>query len=279
MNIVYLNGKFIPIEQAKVSVLDRGFLFGDGVYEVIPVYAGQPFRLPQHLQRLQYSLKEIRLAEPIDSQALKIIIDKLIIENGDGDLAIYLQITRGIAPQRLHTFPAEIQATIFISATRLPRPEIAKLAKGFAAITSEDIRWRRCDIKTISLLPNILMRQQAADVAAIETILIADGNAIEGATSNLFIVKDHTIITPPKGAHILGGITRDYVIELAKNQHLPLRQATISQQELRHADEIWITSSSKEIAPIVKLDNEPVSTGQVGPIWKKMIALYQQALS
>lgn len=275
MTTVYLNGVFLPIEQACVPVLDRGFLFGDGVYEVIPVYGGTLFRLEEHLQRLDHSLAGIRITNPLSRALWRDTLDELVERNGGGDQSIYFQITRGAAPKRDHAFPANVLPTIFMMSTPLaPLPE--DLAQnGIAAITLADIRWQKCDIKAITLLPNVLLRQEAIDHGAAEAILLRDGLAVEGAASNLFIVKDGTIITPPKSPHLLPGITRDLILELAAEHKVPHRETVITEAELRAADEVWLTSSTKEILPVTRLDNSAVSGGKPGPVWAKLIALYQ----
>jgi D-alanine transaminase len=274
MTIVYLNGTFLPMEQATVSVMDRGFIFGDGVYEVIPVYGGHLFRLDQHLQRLARSLAEIRLANPLSSEKWRQCLQELVKLNGDGDQSVYVQITRGAAP-RDHAFPKDVHATVYAASTPL-KPLPADVAdQGVAAIILQDIRWQRCDIKAITLLANILLRQQAVDQGAVEAILVRDGRANEGAASNLFIVKEGVVVTPPKGPFLLPGITRDLILDLATGAGIAHREATISEEDLKTAAEIWLTSSTREILPVTRLDRQPVGTGKPGPIWRRMMALYQ----
>lgn len=275
MTTVYLNGVFLPIDQACVPVLDRGFLFGDGVYEVIPVYGGNLFRLEQHLQRLDHSLAGVRIGNPLSRTLWRDTLDELVERNGGGDQSIYFQVTRGAAPKRDHAFPANVLPTVFMMSTPLA-PLPADLAQnGIAAITLADIRWQMCDIKAITLLPNVLLRQEALDKGAAEAILLRDGLAVEGAASNLFIVKDGAIITPPKGPQLLPGITRDLILELAAAHQVSHREAVITEAELRAADEIWLTSSTREILPVTRLDGQAVSGGKPGPVWTRMIGLYQ----
>jgi len=275
MTTVYLNGVFLPIDQACVPVLDRGFLFGDGVYEVIPVYGGNLFRLEQHLQRLDHSLAGVRIGNPLSRTLWRDTLDELVERNGGGDQSIYFQVTRGAAPKRDHAFPANVLPTVFMMSTPLA-PLPADLAQnGIAAITLADIRWQMCDIKAITLLPNVLLRQEALDKGAAEAILLRDGLAVEGAASNLFIVKDGAIITPPKGPQLLPGITRDLILELAAAHQVSHREAVITEAELRAADEIWLTSSTREILPVTRLDGQAVSGGKPGPVWARMIGLYQ----
>lgn len=275
MSIAYLNGTFLPLEQAQVSVLDRGFLFGDGVYEVIPVYGGRLFRLAHHLKRLRNSLAGVRIASPLDDTQWAGILDELVTRNGGGDQAVYLKVTRGADIKRDHAFPAAVKPTVFAMTSPLPGPRDLAKEAGVSAITLTDIRWKLCNIKAITLLPNVLLRQQAIDAGSTEAILINDGHAIEGAASNLFIVKNGVIITPPNSTALLPGITRDLVLELAANNALPFREADISEAGLFDADEVWLTSSTREISPVVTLDSQHVGNGKPGPIWKRMARLYQ----
>ncbi len=272
---VYLNGRFLPLAEATVSVLDRGFLFGDGVYEVIPVYGGRLFRLDEHLVRLDNSLSGIRLANPLARNAWSDLLERLVSENGGGDLSVYLQITRGAAPKRDHAFPAGVAATVFAMANPLAPPDAALLEAGVSAITLDDIRWRLCDIKAITLLPNVLLRQQAVDASAAEAILIRDGCAVEGAASNLFIVADDVLITPPKGPCLLPGITRDLILELAATHGIATREADIPVATLHRASEVWLTSSTREILPVTRLDQHPVGDGTPGAVWRRMNTHYQ----
>lgn len=268
--IVYLNGQFLPLSQAKVSVMDRGFLFGDGVYEVIPVYGGKPFRLAEHLERLENSLGGIRMISPLRTAEWEAVFSRLI--EGTQDQAIYLQVTRGAPPKRDHAFPKEpVPPTVFAMCSPIaPIP-----AEGVCAITVPDIRWQWCHIKAITLLANVLLRQQAVDQGCAEAILVRDGFAIEGAASNLFVVVDGVVLTPPKGHDILPGITRDLVVEIAKERGTALEERKITLDELQRADEVWLTSSTREILPVVTLDGQPVGEGAPGPVWTRMNALYQ----
>ena len=272
--LIYLNGRFLPQEQAHVSVMDRGFLFGDGVYEVIPAYAGLPFRLKEHLQRLNASLEAIRMSPPLSDEQWRAVFGQLLAQHGNADQQIYLQVTRGAYGKRLHAIPEEVTPTVMAFATDLAvrDPELVK--QGMSVITLDDIRWERCNIKAITLLANILSQQQARDEGAQEAILVRDGLANEGTASNLFIVKEGLIITPPKSQHLLPGITRDLVLELAREAGLPYAEASISVAELENAEEIWITSSTKEVMPVTRLNGRPVDNGHPGPIWEKLDALY-----
>lgn len=272
--IVYLNGQFLPIEEAYVPVLDRGFIFGDGVYEVIPVYSKHPFRLREHLTRLEQSLASLRLENPHPLPIWEKLILALIEQNTADDQSIYLQVTRGPAP-RDHAFPKDSVPTVFMMSNPLVVSTPAQVAQGVSAISSKDIRWDRCDIKAIALLPNVLLRQMAVDVGSVETILFRDGILTEGAASNIFAVENGVILGPPKDQHMLPGITYDLVIEMAKANHMPLEIGYFEEARIREADELWITSSTKEILAIVTLDGKPVGNGKPGPIFHRMYQLYQ----
>ncbi|HLQ24692.1 MAG TPA: D-amino acid aminotransferase [Acidiferrobacterales bacterium] len=275
MQCVYLNGKLLPPDQALISPFDRGFIFGDGVYEVIPVYGGRLFRLKQHLQRLENSLNAISLKNPMRAEAWEAVFIRLIKENAGGDLSIYLQITRGVAA-RDHAFPTDTIPTVFVYAQKLKYPDQSQLASGVAAITLPDTRWMRCDIKAICLLPNAMMRQRAAEEGAAEAILIRDHFITEGAASNVFIVSRGRLITPPKGQFILPGVTRDLVLELASASNVACIEQAINETEFFSADEIWMTSSTKEILPITRVDGKAVGAGKPGPLHARMYALYQE---
>ncbi len=271
---VFLNGKFLPESQAHVSVLDRGFIFGDGIYEVIPVYGGKLFRFDEHMSRLQNSLDAIKIINPLSGDEWKKTLIELIHLNGDGDLSLYLQITRGSA-KRDHAIPENPTPTVFAMCNELKPLATEIINEGVAAITIDDIRWSRCHIKATSLLPNILLRQEALDQGAAEAILIRDDQATEGAASNLFAVIDGVVTTPPKGPMLLPGITRDLVLELAKNNALPCQEKTISLTELKQADEIWLTSSTKEILSVTQLDKKTIANGKPGPLYQQLLTLYQ----
>ncbi len=274
MNIVYLNNEFLSADQACVPVLDRGFIFGDGVYEVIPAYGGKLFRLDEHLQRLQNSLSAVRIPNPLNHAGWGAMLNELIAQNEGDEQSLYLQVTRGSA-QRDHAMPDDPVPTVFAMSNPLHPVSQHIREHGVAAITLDDIRWQRCHIKAISLLPNILLRQEALDQDAAEAILIRDGVATEGAASNLFIVNGGMLVTPPTGPFLLPGITRDLILELARANNIPHCEKNISRDELRSADEIWLTSSTKEILPVTRLDDAPIASGQPGPLFQRMLALYQ----
>lgn len=271
---VYLNGRFLPLEQAQISVLDRGFIFGDGVYEVIPAYSGHAFRLQEHLARLQRSLECVRLQNPYTSVQWQELVRELVAHNEPEDQSIYIHVTRGVAP-RDHAFPANTAPTVFILSSPLVTPPAAQIENGVAAVSARDIRWDRCDIKAIALLPNVLLRQQAIDAGAAETVLFRDGILTEGAASNIFAVEHGVILAPPKDHHMLPGITYDLVLELAAAHGVPAQIGYFNETRIRAADELWLTSSTKEVLAIVTLDGEPVADGKPGPLHRKMYGWYQ----
>ncbi len=275
MSTAWLNGRFLPLADAHVSVLDRGFLFGDGIYEVIPVYGGRLFRLSQHLKRLRNSLDGVRISNPMSDSEWEAMLNELVARNEGSDQAVYLQVTRGAAPKRDHAFPTGVQPTVFGMSNALTVNRDAAAVQGVRAITLDDIRWSLCNLKAITLLPNVMLRQQAIEADTAEAILINNGKAIEGAASNLFIVKNGLLITPPNSNCLLPGVTRDLVIELAANNGIPYREADIPADDLLQADEIWLTSSTREISPVIQLDNTAVGDGKPGPLWNKMIVLYR----
>lgn len=274
MPLVYLNGEFLPLAAARIPVMDRGFLFGDGVYEVIPVYDRQPFRPREHLDRLQHSLDGIRLANPHTPTQWQGLIDRIVAAAEWQDQGIYLQVTRGTGP-RDHAFPQVARPTVFIMPMPLPPPAAEAVAEGVGAVTASDNRWLRCDLKVTSLLPNVLLRQLSVDAGCAETVLIRDGFLSEGAASSVFVVRDGIILAPPKSSLMLPGITYDVVLELATRENLPHALRAITETELRGAEEIWLTSSTKEVLAVTRLDGQPVGNGRPGPIFRRMHALYQ----
>ena len=273
---VYLNGRFLPLAEAGISPLDRGFLYGDGVYEVIPVYSRQAFRIDEHLRRLQATLDGIHLANPLAVDAWKSLIFKLIDAAPWEDQSIYLQVTRGADDKRDHAFPpASVPPTVFAFASPLVTTPAEIRAQGVAAITVTDLRWGRCDLKVVSLLANVLARQQAVEQGCAEALLIRDGYLKEGAASNIFVVRDDLLLAPPKTHLMLPGITYDVILELAQTHGQPVKIGEIPEAELRAADEVWMTSSTKEILAITTLDGQPVGNGQPGPLGQRMWQWYQ----
>jgi len=273
---VYLNGQFMPIDEAHIPVLDRGFIFGDGVYEVIPVYSRFAFRLAEHLRRLQYSLDGIRLTNPHSDQEWTKLISDLIERNTAEDQYLYLHITRGVA-KRDHAFPnPAVQPTVFMMSNPLFTPPAALLTSGVRAISAPDNRWLNCDIKAISLLPNVLLRQMAIDAGCAETILIRDDDFMtEGSASNIFLVKNGVLLAPPKDNLMLPGITYDVLLEIAVANSIPYEVRKIAKEEIFNADELLLTSSTKEVLAITTLDNKPVGDGQPGMMFAKLHKYYQ----
>jgi len=271
----------MPIEEAKISVLDRGFIFGDGVYEVIPVYSRKAFRLESHLRRLHHSLDAIRLDSPHSDVEWASIINELITRNKEPDQYLYLHITRGVA-KRDHAFPIPpVKPTVFMMSNPLLTPPAALLQSGVSAVSAEDNRWLRCDIKAISLLPNVMLRQLAVDAGCAETILIrresVGGGSFmtEGAASNIFVVKNGQLLAPPKDNLMLPGITYDVVLEIAAANNIPHEVRRIAAAEVFIADELLLTSSTKEVLAITSLDGKPVGTGKPGAMFSRLYGLYQ----
>lgn len=274
----YLNGEFMPLEEAKISPMDRGFIMGDSVYEVIPVYHfSHPFHLHQHLDRLEENLAAVRISLDMTRADWELLIETLLEKNQNQgpNQRIYLQITRGVSMLRSHGFPEPTPSpTIFGYSRGISYHSPATMNQGFTAITAKDTRWDHCNIKTNSLVANELLFQQAKSAGGADAILIRDGWVTEGSSSNVFIVKNDAIITPPLSQHVLGGITREIVIELAQTHGLTIKQQPISEADLRNADEIWITSSTRPIYAIIELDGQPVGNGKPGPLWRSMIDIY-----
>ena len=272
--MIYLNGEFMPIEDARIPVLDRGFIFGDGVYEVIPVYSRHPFRLTEHLRRLQDSLDSIKLANPNDDATWTRLIGRLVELNEPEDQSLYMHITRGPA-KRDHAFPKEIHPTVFLMSNPLTMPPRQQVSEGVQAITAVDNRWLRCDIKAIALLPNVLLRQEAVEAGCVEAVLLRDGFMTEGAASNIFVVRNNILLAPPKNHLMLPGITYDVVLELARANGIRHEVREIAEAELRSAQEIWLTSSTREVLAITRLDDAAVGNGKPGRMFSQMYSLYQ----
>ena len=273
--IVYLNGDFLPLEEAKVPVLDRGFIYGDGVYELIPVYGRRPFRLPHHLARLQRSLDGIRLANPHTVPEWSELVAELVAKQPFDDQGVYFQVTRGVA-KRDHAFPAGVAPTVFMMSNPLATPSAEQVERGVAVVTAEDNRWHRCDLKTTSLVGNVLMRQLAADSGAIETVMFRDGWLTEASASNVLIVTREVIVAPPKDNLILPGITYDAAEEFAREAGLPFEQRPIGRAEALAADEMWLSSSTKEVLAVTTLDGAPFGGGRPGPLFRQVHAIFQR---
>jgi len=274
--IVYLNGKFLPIGKASISVLDRGFLFGDGVYEVVPVFGSHQLRVDEHLLRLQNSLNRVGISNPCSNSEWKNIFNTILEKNPGADRSIYLQITRGVEPIRDLSSQDDVSQTVFLMVSHHSPAQISQLEKGLEVVTLEDFRWNACEIKSISLIANVMLRQSANAEKVSDAILLRSGFVTEGTSSNVFIVKNNILITPPKSTHLLPGITRDLVLELAEQNKLPHEIREIPERELVDADEVWLTGSIREIAPVIKLNNKPVGKGAAGEVWRRMIDIYQQ---
>jgi D-alanine transaminase len=273
--MVYLNGEFMRIEDAKISVLDRGFIFGDGVYEVIPTYSKRPFRLAEHLARLQSSLDAIGIANPHAAAKWTELVTGIVAGNPWEDQNVYIQVTRGVA-KRDHAFPKGLKPTVFLMASELVTPSAELMKTGAKAIVLPDFRWLRCDIKSTSLLGNCMLRTEAADAGCAEAILVRDGELTEASASNVFVVKHGTVLAPPKSHMILPGITYDVVLEILRGNAIPHEVRPVKENELRFADEVWVTSSSREVLPITTLDGKPVGSGKPGAVGARVYALYQQ---
>jgi len=274
---IYLNGDFMPLAEARIPVLDRGFIFGDGVYEVIPVYSRQAFRLAEHLRRLQHSLDGIRLANPHSESEWTAILRELIDRNAPDDQYLYLHVTRGVA-RRDHPFPnPPVSPTVFVMSNPLTTPSPELLGTGVSAVSATDNRWLRCDIKAISLLPNVLLRQLAVDAGCAEAVMFReDAFLTEGAASNIFVVRDGVLLAPPKDNLMLPGITYDVVLELAAAHGIPHEVRRIGKGEVKAADELLMTSSTREVLAITRLDGQPVGEGTPGPMFARLYALYQE---
>mgnify|MGYP000253533875 CR=1 FL=1 len=271
--IVYLNGDYIEKSSAKISVLDRGFLFGDGIYEVIPVYAGKAFRLTEHLSRLDYCANVIGLNCDIDHNTWQTIIETVIERNGGGNLSIYLQLTRGVTAVRNHAFPKKTPPTLLVMSSPL-NVDIKELSAINVTLLN-DIRWQHCNIKSTSLLGGILLNQQAHALGFSEAILHRDGLITEATTSNVFIVNNGTIFTPNKSQYLLGGITRDLIIELAIKHHISVVESDVKMEQLAAADEVWISSSSREISAVTQIDDKIVGNGNIGKLTIQMHQIFQ----
>ncbi|WP_298053458.1 D-amino acid aminotransferase [uncultured Paenalcaligenes sp.] len=275
--IVYLNGDYTRLADAKVSVLDRGFIFGDGIYDVVPAYKGQAFRMDEHLGRLERSLKLIGLEVNYTRQDWeKLVLDMLARVSQGQDCMVYLHVTRGAA-KRDHAFPANATPTVFCMVTPFERPSVAR-EKGLTAISIPDVRWLMCHIKSISLLGNVLARQQAVDAGVDEVIQFRDGYMTEGSSTNIWVVKDGVLLAPPRDNLILEGIRYRLLEELAAKAGIPFEARPISEAEVEAADELLLTSATKEVLPILQYNGKPVGTGQLGPVYQALRAGYDQIL-
>jgi len=274
--VVYLNGQFVPISQASVSVLDRGFIFGDGIYDVIPVYQRKLFRPQQHLDRLTRSLAAVGIDNIYSHEQWLQIISNLLEKSEGADLLVYIQVTRGVAI-RSHAFPLNTKPTVFIMVNAMSPPSKETRERGVACVTMQDVRWLRCDIKSTSLLGNVLAAQNAAQHSALETIQFRDGYLTEASASNVWIVKNHTLLGPKKNNLVLEGIRYGLFEELCEKHGIPMEMRAISQEEVFDADEVLLSSATKEVLPVILIDSKPVGLGKPGPMYAKLYAIYQEA--
>jgi len=272
--ICYLNGHYLPLAEARVSPLDRAFLFGDAVYEVLPIYASRPFRLREHLDRLNRSLTGIRMSAPLSHADWAQLCQELISRNSARDAYLYLQVTRGAEFGRNHAWPEGLQPTLFAYVTALEPLSPSFLEQGVSAVTATDTRWARRDIKSTALLANILLKKLSADAGAFETIMLENGELTEGSSTTVHVVTAGVIHTPPNGRHILPGTTRDVVAELAVRLRVPSESSRVSEAELRAADEIWLAFATRGVLPVTTLDGAPVGAGKPGPLFKRMRAAF-----
>lgn len=271
-NIVYLNGDYLDLQDAKISPLDRGFLFGDSVYEVVPVYNNKPFAAKEHLDRLTNSLSALHMTQPMNEQQWMDIFTYILSCSSFDEKMIYIQVTRGTYPNRSHAIPDDLSPTVFVAALPITRNSIIK--EGISAITVKDQRWANCRIKATTLLPNVLAKDAAEQQSTQDAIFIRDGYALEGTASNLFIVKNNKVFTTPLSANILPGITRKIVIDLLKSHHVDIEEKMITLDDLKKADEVWLTGSVLEIAPVILVDHCAIGHGEVGPVYKRIARLY-----
>jgi D-alanine transaminase len=272
--VCWLNGTFLPLAQARISPLDRGFLFADAVYEVLPVYAGRPFLFGEHMARLERSLGEIRMAMPLTRPEWAALLTELVARNGGGDMYLYVHVSRGAEEGRNHALNPALAPTVFLMAAPLPPLDQAAREAGVAAVTLPDQRWGRCDIKSTALLANVLAKSVAADQGATEAILLADGWLREGSSSSVLVVRGGTLSAPPYGPEILPGTTRDLAIRLCARAVIPVRIAPVSEHDLRHADEILLGFATRGILAVTRLDGAPVGGGRPGPVGARLQELF-----
>jgi D-alanine transaminase len=275
LSICYLDGTLLPLREARISPLDRSFLFGDGVYEVIPARRGNPRRLAANLARLSHSLAALCIANPHSDEQWSALVHEVISANGGGDVYVYLQVSRGAEYGRNHAPLPQVPPLVFAFCAPLPLPSAEVLENGVRCITATDIRWARCDIKSVALLANVLLRQQAIDAGAGETILLRDGQLTEASASSVCVIIDGQIRCPPESPRLLPGTTRGLISELAAQHGIPCRTLPISERELRTAAEIWLTAATRGAIAVTRLDGAPVGDGRPGPLWRRMHALLE----
>ena len=280
--LCYLNGEYLPLTEARISPLDRGFLYADAVYEVMPVYGGRPFRFAAHAERLARSLAGISMEDPHTREDWRAIIGALISRNGGGDQYVYWQVTRGAQLGRTHAPLPHIARTVFAFCAPWPHPPPDLLENGIGCVTAADTRWARCDIKSTALLANVLLRQLSVDAAASETILLRDGELTEASASAVHVVLGGEVLMPPNSHRILPGTTRSAVEELAARAAIPCRLQPVSEAQLRAADEVWVSAATREVQPVTSLDGHPIGSGRPGPQWRRVyeeLQRYKQELA
>lgn len=273
--ICHLNGTLLPLRDARVSPLDRSFLFGDGVYEVAAARAGQPRRLAANLARLRRSLSELRIRNPHSDEQWARLVEELIAANGGGNVYVYLQVSRGVEYGRNHAPLPDVEPTVFGFCTPLPTITTEALEQGLSCITAQDTRWARCDIKSVALLANVLLRQQSVEAGADEVILLRDGYLTEASASSIYVVIGDEVRVPPNGVRLLPGTTRGLVEELADQHRIPRRAVPVREQELRSADEVWLSSATKGVLAVTRIDGQAVGDGKPGPLWQRMYQLME----
>jgi D-alanine transaminase len=276
-DIGFLNGRFMPLAQALVSVEDRGFQFGDGVYEVVRTYHGVPFQLDAHLARLERSAKAIGLAMPYQAKDWRGFVAEGLKQGGYEDSKVYIQVTRGVAP-RDHVFPAAAIPTVVMTVRTMRPLDAALRATGVGVITMEDPRWGRCDIKSVNLLPNVMAKQRAKEAGAFEAIFVHDGRVTEGAVSNVMVVRNGRLFTAPEGPRILSGVTRAVVLTLARKEGLAVEERSVSLEDLQTADEVLLTGTTVEVLPVVRVDGKPIGAGQPGPVTQRLYARFTETI-
>ncbi len=279
-SVCYLNGEFLPLREARVSVLDRGFLFGDGIYEVLPVYGRRLFRYEEHMARMGRSLAKIRIPNPYSAVRWLELCREVVAQQASDDQALYLQVTRGVAP-RNHVMPAEAEPTVFMMSNPLVQPSAEERHRGVACVTARDFRWERADLKSISLLGNVLARQMSADHGAAETILLRGGYLTEASASNVWVVHEGAVLGPPKSEHVLEGIRYELIRELCEEMGIAFNLRPIAEADLLAADEVMLSSAAKEVLPVTTIDGEPVGHGALrgkpGPVYARLYEAYQRA--
>ncbi len=275
-DIAFVNDVFLPLSEARVSVEDRGFQFGDGVYELIRVYAGRPFRLTEHLDRLEQSARAVAIPVSYTRERWTALVVEAVSRSGYPEAKVYIQITRGVAP-RDHALARPVPSTVVVTVRALVPPDSALYAKGVDIVTVPDIRWARCDVKSVSLLANVLAKQQARDRGAFEALFVRDGYVVEGATSNVALVRDRVLITPPEGPLLLSGVTRKVVLAVAQQAGVAVKEAPVTEAELYAADEVLLTGTTIEVLPVARVNGRPIGAGVPGPVTRLVMTRFKDA--